>query len=70
MDVAPAPHAIALVLGDQLDLDSPVLQACKDVLMVEAADESLRIQSHRARTVLFLSAMRHFADALRQRGFV
>ncbi|NCV39312.1 MAG: cryptochrome/photolyase family protein, partial [Betaproteobacteria bacterium] len=55
MDVAPAPHAIALVLGDQLDLDSPVLQACKDVLMVEAADESLRIQSHRARTVLFLS---------------
>ena len=60
---------IAVVLGDQLDLDSPVLQACSAVVMVEAAEESRRIHSHKARTALFFSAMRHFAQSLSERGY-
>jgi len=39
------------------------------VLMIEARSESQRIPSHPARTTLFLAAMRHFADWLRQQGF-
>ncbi|MCU0229291.1 MAG: cryptochrome/photolyase family protein, partial [Bryobacterales bacterium] len=64
---------LLLVLGDQLDAASPVLadaDAQQDVVwMAEVAQESTHVWSHKARTVLFLSAMRHFADALRQRGF-
>mgnify|MGYP003350628821 CR=1 FL=1 len=37
--------------------------------MVEAAEESRRVRSHKARTILFFSAMRHFADEIRQRGW-
>lgn len=61
-------RTIALVLGDQLDLDSPALKGSHHVVMVEAAEESRRIHSHRARTALFFSAMRHFAQSLRERG--
>ena len=59
---------IAVVLGDQLDLESPALEACDAVIMVEAAEESRRVRSHKARTILFFSAMRHFAASLRERG--
>jgi deoxyribodipyrimidine photolyase-related protein len=36
--------------------------------MVEAASESTHVWSHKARTALFLSAMRHRAAAFRQAG--
>jgi deoxyribodipyrimidine photolyase-related protein len=67
----PCRHLL-LVLGDQLDIDSSVfngLDTERDaVLMIEAFEESTHVWSHKARTALFLSAMRHFADQLRQGG--
>ncbi|MDI1237652.1 MAG: cryptochrome/photolyase family protein [Polaromonas sp.] len=72
MPSAPCRHLI-LILGDQLDGDSAAfdnLDPNRDVvLMIEAREESTHVWSHKARTVLFLSAMRHFADTLRQRGW-
>ena len=63
---------LVLVLGDQLSLDSPALadfDLQRDrVLMIEAPDEGTQVWSHKARIALFLSAMRHFRDALRVRG--
>lgn len=60
------------VLGDQLDLAAPALtgaDAARDVVwMAEAAGESTHVPSHKARTALFLSAMRHFRDELKKRG--
>lgn len=59
---------LVLILGDQLNLDNPALEnfdATKDaILMVEAPYESTQVWSHKARIVLFLSAMRHFYDVL------
>jgi deoxyribodipyrimidine photolyase-related protein len=63
---------LILILGDQLDLESSALEGFdlkRDrVLMIEAAEESTHVWSHKARTALFLSAMRHHRDALRERG--
>ncbi len=54
-----------LVLGDQLHPDPhPLLaQATPNdfVLMAEVPEESTHVWSHKARTALFFSAMRHFA---------
>jgi len=36
--------------------------------MAEAEEESAHVWSHKARIALFLSAMRHFRDSLRERG--
>lgn len=62
---------IAIVLGDQLDQASSVfdgLDVAQDViLMIEAVEESTHVWSHKARTALFLSAMRHFAHDLSKR---
>lgn len=59
---------LILILGDQLNADNPALDgfdATQDaVLMVEASHEATQVWSHKARIVLFLSAMRHFYDAL------
>ena len=61
------------MLGDQLSLNSPALSdfdpAQDAVLMIEAASEATVVWSHQARIVMFLSAMRHFAEALRARGW-
>lgn len=63
---------LILILGDQLDEDSAAFDDLDPehdvVLMIEAQEESTHVWSHKARTVLFLSAMRHFADTLRGRG--
>jgi deoxyribodipyrimidine photolyase-related protein len=67
-------HTLVLVLGDQLSYDSPALQGLDPehdaVLMIEAPGEATHVWSHKARIVLFLSAMRHFRDGLRARGVV
>ena len=59
---------LILILGDQLNLDNPALEgfdATQDgILMVECANEATHVWSHKARIVLFLSAMRHFYDCL------
>ena len=64
-----ATRNLILILGDQLNLDNPALEgydsAHDQVLMVEAASEANHVWSHKARIVLFLSAMRHFANLLK-----
>lgn len=64
---------LAVIFGDQLDERSAVLDELDPsgdvVLMVEAESESRHVPSHVQRTVLFLSAMRHFAERLRRRGY-
>lgn len=61
-----------LVLGDQLDRESPILGRIRKsddaVLMMEVARESEHPVSHIQRTVMFLSAMRHHALWLRNQG--
>ncbi len=63
---------LVIVLGDQLDMASPALRDFDPrqdrVWMAEAGDESRHVWSHRARIVLFLSAMRHFSAELQARG--
>ncbi len=63
---------LVIVLGDQLDAQSSALQgfdATQDVVwMAEVAEESTHVWSAKQRIAVFLSAMRHFAQELRQRG--
>jgi len=70
MPIKPCRH-IVIVLGDQLDEASSVFDGLDDaqdvVLMIEAREESTHVWSHKARTTLFISAMRHFARGLSQR---
>jgi deoxyribodipyrimidine photolyase-related protein len=65
-------RALVLVLGDQLDLDAAAFDgfdpAQDAVWMAEVADESTHVWSSKQRIALFLAAMRHFAQALRQAG--
>ena len=64
---------LELILGDQLDEDSSVFDGFDPVqdlvVMVEAFEESTHVWSHKIRIALFLSAMRHFAESLRRRGW-
>jgi deoxyribodipyrimidine photolyase-related protein len=64
---------LVLILGDQLWLENPALLAADKkrdtVLMVEAPQESTHVWSHKVRTAVFLSAMRHFAQTLREAGW-
>ena len=66
------PRHLVLVLGDQLDARSSAFDAfdpaADAVWMVEVSAEASHVWSHKARIVIFLSAMRHFRDALRQQG--
>jgi deoxyribodipyrimidine photolyase-related protein len=63
---------LVIVLGDQLDAESSALQdfdAAQDVVwMAEVSEESTHVWSAKQRIAVFLSAMRHFADALRAKG--
>jgi len=67
------PNLTVWVLGDQLHRDHGALagqtpQTCR-VLMVESRAALTRRRWHRQRLHLVLSAMRHFADELRNEGF-
>ena len=66
------PRTLVLVLGDQLDLDAAAFDgfdsAQDAVWMAEAAEESTHVWSSKQRIAIFLSAMRHFAQALRDAG--
>ncbi|MGP1273014.1 MAG: cryptochrome/photolyase family protein [Phycisphaerales bacterium] len=66
-------ETLYVVLGDQLDQHSPLLERIdrrRDaILMMEVERESRHPASHRQRTVMFLSAMRHHALWLRDHGF-
>ena len=62
------PRHLVLCLGDQLDAKSAAFDgfdaSLDAVWMAEVAEESTHVWSHQARIALFLSAMRHFRDAL------
>lgn len=63
---------LGLVLGDQLsDLPAVASLVGKDLplLMIEAPGESLHVPSHKARSTLFLSAMRHAAQRWQGLGY-
>jgi deoxyribodipyrimidine photolyase-related protein len=65
-------RCLRLVLGDQLSRQNPALQGLEPgqdlIWLCEAAHEATQVPSHKARIVLFLSAMRHFAEALEADG--
>jgi len=62
---------LVVVLGDQLDLESAAFDgfdpARDRIWMAEVLEESKDVPSHKVRTVMFLSAMRHFARKLKSR---
>ena len=65
---------LILVLGDQLDLQASAFDgfdpAQDAVWMAEAVEESTHVWSSKQRITLFLSGMRHFAQALQDAGRV
>jgi deoxyribodipyrimidine photolyase-related protein len=65
---------LVLVLGDQLDADAAAFDdfdaASDAVWMAEVVEESTHVWSSQPRIALFLAAMRHFAQALRERGLL
>ena len=66
----PTSARLALVFGDQLELDAALIRSLgpdDTVLMMEVASESRHVPSHAQRTLLFFSAMRHFAAELVRR---
>ena len=62
---------ICLVLGDQLNHDSELFSGFEPkqdvVAFFEVTEESVQEGSSKQRTVLFLSAMRHFAQELKEK---
>jgi deoxyribodipyrimidine photolyase-related protein len=69
----PRPHTLAVVFGDHLDPSAPLLQELDKrtdvVLMAEVTEESTHVPSSKQRTAFFLSAMRHHARLLKERGY-
>lgn len=63
---------LLVILGDQLNRNSSVFDGFEAgldaVWMAEVAGEAEHVWSGKMRTVLFLSAMRHFRDELRAEG--
>lgn len=64
---------LILVLGDQLDASSAAFDGFdtkKDAVWIaEVSEESTHVWSHKARIAIFLAAMRHFREELKQRGW-
>ena len=63
---------LVIVLGDQLDRDAAAFDGFDPALdciwMAEVMEESTQVWSHKQRIVMFLSAMRHFRNELREAG--
>lgn len=61
------------ILGDQLTHGLASLRGCDPaetvVLLMEVAEETTYVRHHKAKIVLILSAMRHFAEELREAGW-
>ncbi len=64
---------LVVVLGDQLDESAAVFEGFDPQLdavwMCEAPSEARNVWCHKVRLVMFLAAMRHFAQRLRARGW-
>ena len=71
-DMKRACRHLVLVLGDQLNRTSAAFDGfdpARDMVwMAEVSEESTHVWSAKQRTVLFLAAMRHFAQTLRDDG--
>jgi deoxyribodipyrimidine photolyase-related protein len=69
----PPLRRLLVILGDQLDEQARALAdfdpAQDRIWMAEVMEESTHVPSSKARTALFLSAMRHFAARLRDKGW-
>lgn len=67
------PLRLGLVLGDQLSFNLDLLQAldpARDaLLMAEVEEEARYVPHHPQKIMLIFSAMRHFAEALREQGW-
>lgn len=65
---------LVIVFGDQLNRQSAAFagfdSSVDRVWMAEVAEENTHVWCHQQRITLFLSAMRHFRDALRSAGVV
>lgn len=72
MTARAAGGTLRFVLGDQLSLRLVSLRDIDPetdvVLMVEATDECTYVRHHVKKIAYLLSAMRHFAEALRAKG--
>ncbi len=68
----PAVRVLRIILGDQLSPGISALQGIDPgsdiVLMMEVMAETTYVPHHKQKIVLVLSAMRHFAEELRQNG--
>lgn len=66
-------NTIRFILGDQLTHGVSSLADADPttdlIVMAEPANEATYVPHHRQKIVMILSAMRHFADELRERGF-
>lgn len=65
------PTPLILVLGDQLSHDLASLRDLPDgavIALCEVGDEASYVPHHPQKIALIFSAMRHFAEALRERG--
>ncbi len=64
---------LIFILGDQLSHTISSLEGADPaqdiILMCEVAEETTYVRHHRKKIVLILSAMRHFAEELRKKGF-
>lgn len=73
MVVAGAGGRLGLVLGDQLSFDLELLKVLDPVhdtlLMAEVDSEARYVRHHPQKILLIFSAMRHFAERLREQGW-
>ncbi len=64
---------LLIILGDQLDRESSLFTGADPshdrIWMAEVREEATHVPSHKARIAVFLSAMRHFRDELRDTGW-
>ncbi len=62
-----------LILGDQLTWNNPALKSADPenhlIIMAEVNEEATYVRHNRHKIALLFSAMRHFADELRQNGY-
>ena len=67
------PRHLLIVLGDQLSTTAPIFDDADPkadaIWMAENAEETTHVWCHKLRIAFFFSAMRHFRDTLRVRGF-
>lgn len=72
VDKAMRTDTLRIILGDQLNRDSPLFEEAAEgdcFWMAEVVGESQHVPSHKARSTYFLSAMRHFSQELRSEPY-